>query len=268
MRELITITVAALAAGAAGSLVTLSLTAEPRSSLAKQSSEAASFDELAERIAILEETIASAGPLAPTAPALSQAQAASDARGAITPAIEASGGREQQFARRAQQRQEMFESRLRSAGWNDTEIDSLRALREQAGLELERQQYERMRKSMEENPDMAVNWRDPRSVIRDSLGDAKYEAYLDAIGRPAAVQVNNVLAGSAIDAAGLQPGDHIRRYGSERVFNERDLMLAILSGKPGETVAVEVERDGAIFHVSVPRGPLGTSRAFRLGMDY
>jgi hypothetical protein len=44
-------------------------------------------------------------------------------------------------------------------------------------------------------------------------------------------------------------------------------MHAILQGTPGETVSVEIERNGSIFHVSVPRGPLGTSIIGRYGLD-
>ncbi len=176
--------------------------------------------------------------------------------------------REQRVAMMMERRQQMLDTRLREAGWTDAEIQSLRDLQEQAGLELAQRRYDGMREAMEANPDRArAPWQEQRSLVRETLGDEKYAEYLEATGRPASVQVTNVLAGSTGDAAGLRPGDQIRRYGSERVFNEGDLMYAILQGEPGETVSVEIERNGSIFHVSVPRGPLGTSIIGRYGSD-
>ena len=176
--------------------------------------------------------------------------------------------RAQRVAMMMERRQEMLDARLREAGWTDAEIRSLKDLQEQASLEIAQRRYDGMREAMEASPDGSpAPWRDQRSLIRENLGDEKYEQYLEATGRPAAVQVTNVLAGSAGDAAGLRAGDRIRRYGSERVFNEGDLMYAILQGEPGETVSVEIERNGSIFHVSVPRGPLGTSIIGRYSVD-
>ena len=119
--------------------------------------------------------------------------------------------------------------------------------------------YEQMRKSIEKNPS-AMAWWGQQNPIRDSLGEERYEQYLVAVGKPTAMTVNTILGGSAGEAAGLRQGDRIRRYGSDRVYNEQDMMMSVLKGEPGESVTIEVERDGAIFHVTVPRGPLGTSQ--------
>ena len=179
----------------------------------------------------------------------------------------AAATREPRWAARQRERQAQIESKLRSAGWTDLDIDTLKAAQTNMALEIERQQYDAMRRAIEDSPEtMSMVWQNPQQLMRDELGDDRYEQLLEATGRPATVAVNNVLAGSAGESAGLLAGDRIRRYGSERVFNEFDLMQAILQGEPGESVTIEVERDGATFHVTVPRGPLGTSRG--MGMPY
>ena len=125
-----------------------------------------------------------------------------------------------------------------------------------------------MRQRLQENPEELAQWQDRQNVMREALGDEKYEQFLEAAGRPAAAEIRNVLSGSAGETAGLQRGDQIRRYGATRVFSERDLMIALLDGEPGEPVSIEIERDGTTFYITVPRGPLGISRVARYGMDF
>jgi hypothetical protein len=98
---------------------------------------------------------------------------------------------------------------------------------------------------------------DPQRALRKELGDAEYERYLTATGRPTQVQVSNVLASSAAERAGLQPGDQIVSYAGTRVFDMRELNALTGEGAAGESVAVEVRRNGETVQVQVPRGPLG-----------
>jgi hypothetical protein len=98
---------------------------------------------------------------------------------------------------------------------------------------------------------------DPERALRKELGDVEYERYLNATGRPAQVQVNNVLASSAAERAGLQPGDQIVSYAGTRVFDMRELNALTTEGAAGETVTVEVRRNGETLQLQVPRGPLG-----------
>lgn len=221
------------------------------------------IDELRQRIDVLEQ-------LATTTPAEgAAAEPAVTAPSVAAPAAATEEAlRAQQLRDSQQRRTDRISARLHEAGWSDAEIDALDALREQAALQAEQLQYESMRKAMDENPETASVWRSRRTAMRDTLGEEKYEDYLVAVGRPAAVEVRNVLAGSAGAAAGLQEGDRIRRYGGERVYDDSDLMFALLDGEPGQPVTLEVERDGVIFHVTVPRGPLGTARPGRYGMDF
>ncbi len=93
--------------------------------------------------------------------------------------------------------------------------------------------------------------------LRERLGDDYYERYLSANGFPTSVGVSSVLNGSPGSDAGLQAGDQILSYGGERVFNIRDLNGLTVLGNPGETVLIEVERDGSPVQLSLPRGPIG-----------
>jgi hypothetical protein len=95
------------------------------------------------------------------------------------------------------------------------------------------------------------------AVLRAELGDADYERYLSALNRPTSVGVNRVLASSPAESAGLQPGDQITSYGGQRVFNMTDLNEATLQGTPGQTVVVEVLRNGQPMQLYLPRGPVG-----------
>ncbi len=95
------------------------------------------------------------------------------------------------------------------------------------------------------------------TTLRAELGDDDYARYLAAEGRPTTVGVFNVLAGSPAAQAGLQAGDEVTSYGGKRVFDVRDLNQLTLQGTPGESVVVDVLRNGQPMQVVIPRGPLG-----------
>jgi S1-C subfamily serine protease len=96
-------------------------------------------------------------------------------------------------------------------------------------------------------------------ALRNELGDADYERYLDASSRPTSVAVSGVLDSSPAQRAGLQPGDQIVRYDGKRIFSMSDLTRRTLEGQPGEQVVVDILRDGVSMQVAVPRGPIGIS---------
>jgi membrane-associated protease RseP (regulator of RpoE activity) len=101
-------------------------------------------------------------------------------------------------------------------------------------------------------------------TLRAELGDADYERYLQADGRPTAIPVRDVLASSPAESAGLEPGDEIVGYGGKRVFDMGELNTLTLEGTPGESVVVEVRRDGQNIQLVMPRGPIGiTGGGFR-----
>ena len=94
-------------------------------------------------------------------------------------------------------------------------------------------------------------------TLRAELGDAEYERYLTALDRPTSVPVRDVLASSPAERSGLKPGDQVVAYGGQRVFDMRDLNALTLEGTPGESVVVEVRRDGQNVQLVMPRGPIG-----------
>ena len=94
-------------------------------------------------------------------------------------------------------------------------------------------------------------------TLRTELGDAEYERYLTALDRPTSVPVRDVLASSPAEHSGLKPGDQVVAYGGQRVFDMRDLNALTLEGTPGESVVVEVRRDGQNVQLVMPRGPIG-----------
>jgi membrane-associated protease RseP (regulator of RpoE activity) len=96
-----------------------------------------------------------------------------------------------------------------------------------------------------------------RDVLREELGMADYEKYLEALGRPTDVDIREVIPSSPAAQAGLMPGDRVVAYGGARVFDIGDLNRLTLEGEPGQTVAVDVIRDGQPIQLYIPRGPMG-----------
>lgn len=106
---------------------------------------------------------------------------------------------------------------------------------------------------------------DTRAALREELGDAGYERYLQATGQPTSIQVRRVLAGSPAENAGLRPGDQVIGYAGRRVFSVNDLNQLTLEGEPGQPVLMDVLREGQQIQIYVPRGPIGITgggRAF------
>jgi C-terminal processing protease CtpA/Prc len=101
------------------------------------------------------------------------------------------------------------------------------------------------------------------SALREELGDANYERYLKANGRPTSVGIGSIIGSSPAQSAGLRPGDEIISYGGERVYNMTDINMASLDGVAGENVAIDIVRDGVPMQVVLPRGPLGITASRR-----
>lgn len=99
----------------------------------------------------------------------------------------------------------------------------------------------------------------PDAALRAEIGDADYEQFLQANNRPTAVSVGGVLESSPGQRAGLQPGDQIVSYNGNRVYDVGDLNRQIMLGEAGESVVVDISRDGIPIQVVMPRGPIGIS---------
>ncbi len=107
---------------------------------------------------------------------------------------------------------------------------------------------ERMRELREQQPD-----------IRAEVGDENYDRYLYAAGDSNRVQVSSIIDGSAAQLAGLENGDVVLSYADERVFSMRELQRATSEGSRGESIQVQVLRNGELMSVDLPRGPLGVT---------
>lgn len=102
-----------------------------------------------------------------------------------------------------------------------------------------------------------------QQAFRDELGQAEYERYLEGTGRPTSVVVTGVMDTSPAQRAGLQPGDRIVSYGGLRIYSMSELNRATLAGSPGETVYLQIEREGMPMQVAIPRGPVGITGSGR-----
>jgi len=101
-------------------------------------------------------------------------------------------------------------------------------------------------------------------TLRAELGEADYERYLQAYGRQTTIPVRDVLASSPAERSGLKPGDEILTYAGKRVFDMSELNNLTYQGTPGESIVVEVRRDGQNVQLVMPRGPIGiTGGGFR-----
>ncbi len=155
-------------------------------------------------------------------------------------------------AMRARARQRELE-RFVAAGFTPERVEWINRRTEELRVAAMQAQYEAQRTGQR------VEGMDVEQALRKEMGDAEYERYLEATGRPTEVQVMNVLATSAAERAGLKPGDEILSYGGTRVFDTRELNALTMQGTQGGSVTVEVRRDGQTLQVSVPRGPLGVT---------
>ncbi|MBN9622120.1 MAG: PDZ domain-containing protein, partial [Actinobacteria bacterium] len=70
----------------------------------------------------------------------------------------------------------------------------------------------------------------------------------------AGAQVAEVVQGSPAAEAGLRQGDVITALGEEKIASTEDLVAAIAAREPGETVTLEVERNGRSTALKVTLG--------------
>lgn len=152
----------------------------------------------------------------------------------------------EQFAKREAER-------ISAAGLTPERMTSIRRRAEELRVAAMQAQYEAQRTGQR------VEGADVDQALRKELGDAEYERYLKAEGRPTEVRVMEVLATSAAERSGLKAGDEIVSYAGKRVFDNRDLNTLANQQAAGGSVTVEVKRDGQTVSVSVPAGPLGVT---------
>lgn len=152
------------------------------------------------------------------------------------------------------------EAALLRAGFDPADVRSLRSELDAVALEqlylrdrAEREGWLGSPRFAQENAALA----DRLEFLRDESGDALYDWFLYASGRPNRVRVVEVMEGSAAALAGLDAGDAILRYDGRTVFSMAELREGTRAGTAGETTPVDVVRDGRERRIYVPRGPLG-----------
>jgi hypothetical protein len=163
------------------------------------------------------------------------------------------------FERMRRAREQGLAEQLTAAGFTEADARHIETRVEELRVAAMQSRYERLRGA---EPDGASRSADGTATLRAELGDAQYERFLEATGRPTRVGVASVLSSSAAETAGILSGDAIVAYGGERVFDVRDLNRVLLEGEPGEPVVVDIVRDGQPIQIVMPRGPLGISSGF------
>jgi hypothetical protein len=143
--------------------------------------------------------------------------------------------------------------RFIAAGLTPQRAQWIVARTQELRMEALQEQYDAAREGRPFDPTRAMS----ANPIRDELGDADYERYLQALDRPTSVNVRDVLASSPGARAGIKPGDQVVSFAGERVFDMSDINRLVLEGQPGQVVAVDVIRDGQLVQLYVPRGPIG-----------
>lgn len=155
-------------------------------------------------------------------------------------------------------------NQLVEAGFSPDQAQHITERESELQLEALYAQYDAIRDGEPSGP--LTNGFDPQDQLRQELGDASYERYLDATGQSTSIGVQRVMDGSPGQAAGLQTGDELIAYAGERVFNISDLNQLILEGAPGQPVVMDVLRDGQQIQLYVPRGPIGITSGRGGGM--
>ena len=243
--------VVALDAGSGGDRDLSRRLAALESALAREAERRASLEA---DVARLEEQL---GGLAPAGGANVPVVAELDEGVVVNPGIE--GFRGPAGARFAAMRElrspENRQNRLIEAGFSPQQAQSLIDREAQVRMDIMNASYEARRQGEPFNP-IEIQ-RESQTELRNELGTDAYERYLEATGQPTSVNVFEVIDNSAGQSAGLQPGDEIVGYNGERVYSLGDLQALTIAGEPGESVAVDIVRDGQPMQVYMPRGPLG-----------
>jgi putative serine protease PepD len=101
------------------------------------------------------------------------------------------------------------------------------------------------------NGNVGIGFAVPSNTVRDVIprlerGETIRRPYLgvSTAGGAGGVRVSEATAGGPAASAGLRAGDVIVSIGGDEVRDPDDVAAAIQDRRPGETVAIEIERDG------------------------
>ena len=93
--------------------------------------------------------------------------------------------------------------------------------------------------------------------LREELGDDRYDEYLFTSKQNNRIKISSVMLGSAAEEVGIEKGDVVLSYNSQRMFTWQELKDATTKGSLGEFVSMTIYRGGEHYSFTVPRGPLG-----------
>lgn len=146
---------------------------------------------------------------------------------------------------------------LMAAGFAPDRIEWIRKRSDELQAQRNKDQLERRRKGLPLDAEQEAAYYYDRDIgLRSEIGDEEYTRYRLALGRSAGVAVAALTQASPAGPAGLLPGDDIVNYGGTRVFNLAELNALASRRNPGDSVLVDVRRNGQTFQLVVPGGPL------------
>lgn len=93
--------------------------------------------------------------------------------------------------------------------------------------------------------------------FRQELGDELYDYTIYGAGDFNRIRVQEVPAGSAAAAAGVEAGDLIRRYADQAVFTPVELVAVATRVPLGRRIPLQVERNAQLIDLQIDSGPLG-----------
>jgi hypothetical protein len=208
--------------------------------------------ELEARVAELSAQLEALGQVPARAPRADQS-----ASNGPDPAIVEQRARRRELAATPEGRERLMVERLTAAGFAPDRAEWINRRTEELRMKALQEQYDARREGRAPAGDFGDN------TLRTELGEADYERYRTAMGQPTSVGVADVLASSPAERAGLLPGDEIVAYGGKRVFDVGELNALTLEGTSGESVVLDVRRNGQSVQLVMPRGPIGITGGFR-----
>lgn len=157
----------------------------------------------------------------------------------------------------AQRQPDVRRQRLIDNGFAEDEASWVLQQEAQVQLDSLTEQYRARRARVELEKNNGTQAKSRFDQLKEKLGEDYFKRYLEANGLPTSVGVNSVLENSPGSNAGLQAGDRILSYDGNRVFNIRELNGLTILGQEGQSVLVEVQRNGNPIQITLPRGPIG-----------
>jgi len=150
-------------------------------------------------------------------------------------------------------------AQLQRAGFSDNEFSVISNIRNNLRLERLKLRDKATREGWLTTNEWTRQLRelDTDSQLRDILGEQRFDDFLLATGRNNRVKIDELMAGSAAQTAGLVAGDLIYCYADSRIFSSVALRRLTSAGEIGESTPVTVLREGVLIDLVIPRGPLG-----------